>query len=165
MKKLILLIAFLYSGIAIAQEEIKVNITDALALKTLTASYEHYFTEQTSAGVSGLFNFEDDSSDFRYNENLSITPFVRHYFSTESLWNLFGELFLSYNTGDDDRIENGVIVEDNYTDGALGLAIGYKYISSGGFTVDIHGGLGRNLFSDESPRIVPRVGVNVGFQF
>ena len=151
----------LVMGTSFAQQEIKVNVTDALALKTLTVSYEHYATQQTSVGISGLFNFEDESSDFRYNEDQMYTAFVRHYFSTESLWNLFGELFFAYNTGDKER--NGIV--NDYSDGALGLAVGYKYISSGGFTVDIHGGLGRNLFTDDSPRIVPRVGVNIGFQF
>lgn len=165
MKRIGLIVAFLITGFASAQEEVKVNITDALALKTLTVSYEYYFNEQTSLGISGLFNFEDDSSDFRYNENLAITPFVRHYFSTQSLWNFFGELFLAYNTGDQNSIVAGFPVSDNYSDGALGLAIGYKYTSPGGFTVDIHGGAGRNLFSDESPRVVPRVGVNIGYQF
>jgi hypothetical protein len=165
MKRIALILAFLTTGILSAQEELKINITDALALKTVTVSYEHYIDNQTSLGVSGLFNFEDDSSDFRYNEDVAITPFVRHYFSTESLWNFFGELFLAYNTGDQNTVVNGFPVSDNYSDGALGLAIGYKYVSPGGFTVDIHGGLGRNLFSKESPRVVPRVGVNIGYQF
>lgn len=161
MKKFILVLCLLSLGNSFAQKEIKVNILDALALKTLTVSYEHYFTEQTSVGASALFNFEGESSDARYNEDQMYTAFVRHYFSTESLWNLFGELFLAYNTGEDEL--DGIPTD--YSDGALGLAVGYKYVSSGGFTVDIHGGLGRNLFADTSPRIVPRVGVNVGFQF
>lgn len=165
MKKILLLLLLSTTGILSAQEEFKVNITDALALKTLTISYEHYFTEQTSAGISGLFNFEDESSDFRYNEDLAITPFVRHYFSTESLWNFFGELFFAYNTGDEEILINNLPVSNNYSDGALGLAIGYKYISTGGFTVDVHGGLGRNLFSKDSPTVVPRIGVNIGFMF
>ena len=165
MKKTLLLLSFCFTGLLSAQEELKVNITDALALKTLTVSYEHYFTEQTSVGLSGLFNFENESSDFRYNEDLVITPFVRHYFSTQSLWNFFGELFFAYNTGDEETTLNNLAVSNDYSDGALGLAIGYKYISPGGFTIDVHGGLGRNLFSKDLPILVPRVGVNVGWQF
>ena len=60
MKKLVLGVLMLVMGTSFAQQEIKVNVTDALALKTLTVSYEHYATEQTSVGVSGLFNFESD---------------------------------------------------------------------------------------------------------
>lgn len=164
MKKIILGIFLLSFSISFAQKEIKVNIFDALAFKTLTLSYEHYMTDQTSLGASGLFNFEGESSNFRYTEDQMYTAFVRHYFSTESLWNLFGELFFGYNEGISGINENnGTPLE--YSDGALGLAVGYKYISSSGFTVDVHGGLGRNLFADDSPRIVPRLGINIGFQF
>lgn len=164
MKKFILGIFLFSCGITFAQKEIKVNVFDALAFKTLTVSYEHYLTEQTSVGGSALFNFESESSDFRYTEDEMFAAFVRHYFSTESLWNFFGEMFLGYNSGISGYNENnGTPLE--YSDGALGLAVGYKYVSSGGFTVDIHGGLGRNLFADDSPRIVPRLGVNIGFQF
>ena len=164
MKKILLLLSICFASSTYSQQEFKLNITDALALKTLTVSYEYYFNEETSIGISGLFNFEDESSDFRYNENTVITPYFRHYFSTESLWNFFGELFLAYNTGDLD-IPQGATSASSYSDAALGLAIGYKYISTGGFTVDLHGGLGRNLFSDDSRVIVPRVGVNIGWQF
>ena len=57
MKKTILLFALLATSFLSAQDEVKLNITDALALKTVTASYEHYFDQQTSLGISGLFNF------------------------------------------------------------------------------------------------------------
>ena len=161
MKKLSFLLLLFVCHLSMAQQEAKVNITDALALKTLTVSYEHYLTDQTSVGGSALLNFEGESSNFRYNEDQMFTAFGRHYFSTESLWNFFGEVFIAYNHGDD---ENGNTITD-YSDIALGLAAGYKYISSGGFTVDFHVGLGRNLFTEDSPTLVPRAGVNIGFQF
>ena len=160
MKKIVLFVLTFAPCMCFAQEEFKVTITDALALKTLSISYEHYATEQTSIGISGLFNFEGKNSDFRYNEDRMYTAFVRHYFSPQNVWNFFGELFFSYNQGTDET--HGIITE--YSDGALGLALGYKYISSGGFTVDIYGGMGRNLFGNDSPIIVPRAGVSIGFQ-
>lgn len=163
MKKNLLILALFISGFLSAQEELKISITDALALKTLNASYEHYFDEQTSLGVSGLFNFEKESADFRYNEDVVITPFVRHYFSTESLWNFFGEFFFSYSKGEDKVTTSNTVID--FTGGALGLAVGYKYISSGGFTVDTHVGVGRYLFGKETPILIPRIGLNIGYQF
>lgn len=164
MKKISILLLFFTFSLASAQQEIKANIFDALALKTLTVSYEQYVTDQTSVGASALFNFEGENSDFRYTEDQMFTAFARHYFSSESLWNFFGEVFIAYSDGVSGTLDNNGTPID-YSDGALGVAVGYKYISSGGFTVDIHGGLGRNLFTDNSPRIVPRLGVNLGFQF
>jgi len=163
MKKNLLLLALLVSGFLSAQEELKLNITDALALKTLHISYEHYFDEQTSLGVSGIYNFEKESSDFRYNEDFVLTPFVRHYFSTQSLWNFFGEFFFSYSKGDEENLAPATDID--YSGGALGLAFGYKYSAPGGFTVDTHLGLGRYLFGKGTPTLIPRIGVNVGYQF
>lgn len=158
MKKIVALVFFITSGFLVAQNEVKLDVGDALVMKTLDVSFEHYLTEQTSVGASALFNFEKENADFRYNENTMISSFVRHYFTAENTWNWFGELFISYNSGEKNNTSD-------YSDGAIGIGFGYKYISAGGFTVDFHVGAGRNLFSEDSPAIVPRAGVNVGFQF
>ncbi|CAM1334435.1 DUF3575 domain-containing protein [Tenacibaculum aestuariivivum] len=167
MKKIFLIAVLFISSLTQAQQEVKVDILDALAFKTLEFSYEYYTSERSSIGISALFNFEKRSADFKYNEKSMITPYFRHYFTSSSNWNYFGEVFLGVNTG-----ENEVDVADgsekkyeSYTDGALGIAIGSKYTSSGGFVIDVYGGLGRNMFSSESPSIVPRVGVNLGYRF
>ena len=99
MKKIVLFVLTFAPCMCFAQEEFKVTITDALALKTLSISYEHYATEQTSIGISGLFNFEGKNSDFRYNEDYMYTAFVRHYFSPQNVWNFFGELFFPTTKG------------------------------------------------------------------
>ena len=167
MKKILLIAVILISSVSQAQQEIKVDILDALALKTLEVSYEYYTSERSSVGTSVLYNFEKKSSDFRYNEKFMITPYFRHYFTNNSNWNYFGEIFLGINKGEKeiDLIGSNVKKYEDYTDGALGVAVGSKYISSGGLIVDLYGGLGRNMFSSDSPSIVPRVGVNVGYRF
>ena len=165
MRKILLVFAFFFSAISFAQQEIKVDLTDALALKTLDISYEYYISDQSSVGVSALFNFEGKGSDFRYNEDRMITPFFRHYFTTEAKWNFFGEGFFGINFGEKEINNGGVISYKDYTDGALGISVGTEYISAGGLVIDIHGGLGRNMFGSDSPIIVPRVGVGVGYSF
>jgi len=166
MKKLLIIIAVFTASFTQAQQEIKLDIFDALALKTIEVTYERYLDEQSSIGVSGLVNFEKNSADFRYNEKRSITPFFRHYFTADSNWNFFGEGFFSFNFGEKKIEMNGApSIYEDYTDGALGIAVGTKYISERGMTIDIYGGLGRNLFTEKSPIIVPRVGLNVGWRF
>ena len=44
-------------------------------------------------------------------------------------------------------------------------ASGTKYVSTGGLIIDAYAGVGRNLFGSDSPVLVPRVGVNVGWRF
>ena len=163
MKKILVAMALFASSFMNAQQEVKVDVVDALALKTLEVSYEYYLSPKSSVGISALFNFEKQSADFRYNEDTMITPYFRHYFTANRNWNYFGELFLGINSGEKE-IGNTNVYE-SYTDGALGIAIGTKYISDGGFVVDVHAGLGRNMFTEESYSIVPRVGLNIGYRF
>lgn len=167
MKKLIVIAVLLISSFAKAQQEIKVDIADALVMKTLELSYEYYLSDQSSVGVSALFNFEKRSSDFRYNENQMFTPYFRHYFTSNRNWNHFGEIFLGINSGEREIDLDGsnTKVYKKYTDGALGVAVGSKYVSNGGFVVGVYAGLGRNMFASDSYSIVPRAGVNVGYRF
>lgn len=158
MKKILAVIALVSSFFTQAQQEISIDLADALVMKTLEVSYEYYLSDQSSIGVSGLFNFEGKTSDLRYNEETMITPFFRHYFSSAQNWNYFGELFMGINKGETDA---GV----SYTDGALGVSVGSKYVSNGGLMVSLLGGIGRNLFTDSSPSIVPRVGLQIGYRF
>lgn len=166
MKKLFIVIAILTTSITQAQQEIKLDIFDALVLKTVEVSYEKYLDETSSFGISALINFEKNSADFKYNEQRALTPFFRHYFTSDYNWNFFGEGFFSLNFGENENpVNGGLSTYEDYTDGALGVAVGLKYVSEGGFTVDIYGGAGRNLFSDNSPIVVPRTGVNIGWRF
>jgi hypothetical protein len=46
------------------------------------------------------------------------------------------------------------------------LGFGGKHISDNGFVVDIHIGIGRNLFNtDLSHEVVPRAGISIGKRF
>ncbi|WP_298782073.1 hypothetical protein [uncultured Polaribacter sp.] len=165
MKKLILLFTIFISSFSFAQQEIKIDIADALIIRGLEFSYEHYLSEDSSFGVSALFNLAKQTVDFRYNENTMITPYYRHYFTTHSQWNIFGEGFLGINSGKKESIKDSGIYDIKYTDGALGIAVGTKYIAKGGLVIDLYGGIGRNLFGSDSPILVPRVGLNVGWRF
>lgn len=165
MKKSILLFTLFISSITFSQREFKLDIADALIIKTLDFSYENYINEESSFGISVQFNLEKQEVDFRYNENMMITPYYRHYFTTEYNWNFFGEGFFGINSGKKESLKDSGLYDIEYTDGALGVAVGTKYISNGGLVIDLYGGLGRNLFGSASPVIVPRIGFNVGWRF
>jgi len=165
MKKTILLFALTVSSFAFSQREIKLDIADALAIRSIEFSYENYLTEDSSFGISALFNLAEQDIDFRYNENMMITPYYRHYFTTNEQWNFFGEGFVGINSGKKESIEDSGIYDIKYTDSALGIAVGTKYVASGGLIIDLYGGLGRNLFGTDSPVLVPRIGLNVGWRF
>lgn len=164
MKKIIIALTILTCALSQAQNEIKFDLFDGLALKTIEVSYEHFLNEESSLGISALFNLDEDAS-FSYNEKTMFTPYFRHHFPSKTNWNFFGEIFIGINSGEKEIKYNGAPNDyKDYTDAALGVAIGSKYVSPKGFVVDIYGGLGRNLFNSLSPSIVPRVGINVGYR-
>lgn len=165
MKKILLLTALFSSFIGFAQQEVKLDIGDALVFKTIDISYETYLNEQTSFGTSILYSFESKTAKFRYNEKFMLSPYVRHYFTTNQAWNLFAEGFIAVSSGYKEiKIENAPNEYDSYTDGTLGIGIGTKYLASSGLVIDIHAGVGRYLFSANSPIFAPRIGINVGWR-
>lgn len=167
MKRIVIMFALCWCSLLQAQQEVSVDLGDALAMKTLEVNYEYYLSEQSSLGVSGLFNFNGRTSDLRYHEDTMITPFFRHYFTANRSWNYFGEIFMGINSGKREFDIEGSTSKElmSYTDGALGVSIGSKYISNGGFVLSVHAGIGRNMFSDISYEVVPRAGLNVGYRF
>ncbi len=168
-----ILILFVFTGTFVqAQQEARLDILDALVMKSLEVSYEAYLNNETSLGASLFYNFSKDNAKFRYNEDLMITPYFRYYLpisssSLSSDFKFFGELFLGINKGnkkvniEDEDVKKTV----SYTDGALGIGGGLKYVSEQNFVFDAHAGIGRNLFSEKSPAIVPKIGVSIGYRF
>ena len=59
----------------------------------------------------------------------------------------------------------GSYEDQDYTDFALGFGVGGKFVSTGGFFLDLGAGIGRNLFTEKSPTIVGQFNVNLGFRF
>lgn len=165
MKKLLFSFLLFSSIFTFAQQEVKLDIADALVIRSIEVSYERVINEESSVGVSVLFNLAEQDIDFRYKENFMITPYYRHFFTKEYKWNFFGEGFVGINSGKKESKKDSNDFDIEYTDAALGLAVGTKYISEGGLTIDIFGGLGRNLFGTDSPTLVPRIGLNIGWQF
>jgi hypothetical protein len=55
--------------------------------------------------------------------------------------------------------------KERFTDFALGFGLGSKWIHRKGFVFEINAGIGRNLFSDNSPEIVGRGGITLGYRF
>ncbi len=160
MKNFLLFLVITISSITYAQkgmQEINIDVGDAIIMRSLELTYEYNVLEQSSVGLSAFINFAKESSKFRYQEKTMFTPFFRHYFTDSRKWNYFGEVFFGINSGYKD---------ENYTDLALGVSGGLKYISNGGVTISGLAGVGRNLFTDKAKLpVVLRFGVCVGYRF
>lgn len=55
---------------------------------------------------------------------------------------------------------------ESFTDFALGISVGAKFVSPRGFVVELYTGLGRNLLGSEyAPEVVSRGGISLGYRF
>lgn len=189
MKKLYLLFLFLTATLSAQNEsafdlgknEIKFEVVSAIASGKIQVSYERFISTDFSIGISGIINegnkLEKDYTNGKNRtlEDYQIIPFVRYSLSKSQIRYYFVEVFVSANSGQYHDLErlidennNGYYksVDKNYSDFALGAAIGHKFYIKEKLGIDIFVGMGKNLFSNgESPDIVSRVGINVGYRF
>ncbi len=153
-----------------SRNELKANVSNLIVLSFADVAYERVLNEESSIGIGILSNINQSSdSDFldAYRE-FSITPYYRQYFSSGYAKGFFVEGFGMLNSGDDWEFYDGSDsnVDTNYTDFALGVSLGGKFVTRRGFLVEVYGGLGRNLLdADYSPEVVGRGGVSLGYRF
>ena len=163
----------------LSRNEIKLNVAYLIAGMP-EVSYEYLINEESSVGASILFAIDNDI-DF----NFAFTPYYRFYFGKKRTAGFFVEGFGMLNVteesldiyyydapvnGSDIYYGNNDYSETN-TNLALGVAVGGKFLTSSGFIFEIYGGVGRNLFNnnsyyyDNNYEFVPRFGVSVGKRF
>ena len=148
-----------------AARELKFNAGLLLATGAVEGSYEYYFAEDVSLG--GTAYWDNDAYD--YNGNFGIGPNLRAYFGYAPRSGFFAEAFGLYYSGKEVvSVPEGLTSrDDTYGTFALGLGAGSKWTTrSGRFSLEIFGGIGRNLNPETfQDTFMYRAGLNVGFRF
>ena len=195
MKKIVLFTFLLATTISFAQEkeeiypqdvnkkyEIKLNAFSLIVFSSLDVSYEYLLNKDSSFGVGVFYNFNDINDDLYYPKKFSLTPYYRWYFSeTRFARGFFVEGFGMLNTYEDNEYSyyydnNGNYIDNSEplkeTDFALGISVGGKFIIKSGFTAEVYGGVGRNLFNNDnnnnvnfSNDLITRGGISLGYRF
>jgi hypothetical protein len=136
-------------------------------LGAVELTYERLINDDSGLGVS-LFFINDDE----FESSFSLTPYYRAYFGKKPAAGFFVEGFSMINTGisdisyRSDNNDNPIIIDrDRFTDFALGFGLGSKWVHKRGFTFEVNAGIGRNLLSRDSPEVVPRGGITLGYRF
>lgn len=155
----------------IDKNELKWNATNLIIFSFLDGSYEYLINEESSFGVGVLVNLGNDI-DFEEYRTFSLTPYYRQFFSRKYAKGFFVEGFGMFNTSKETFFESQTIdrppVErtENFTDFALGISIGGKFVTKRGFVAEIYAGIGRNLLNNNPfLEVVGRGGVSVGYRF
>lgn len=158
----------------LGDNEVKINMLNLIAFKWLDVSYEHLINEEASFGVSVLANMDSDGNDngSDFYRTFSITPYYRHFFSSKYARGFFVEAFTMLHTGKDDYFDydsyngnNSYNNEGKYTDFAVGISIGAKYMTKRGFVAEFYLGLGRDLLGNSEFEVVGRGGISIGRRF
>lgn len=168
------------SPITLKKNEIKIDVLTLIARSRFHVSYERFLNKDFSVGLSASLtksNKKEEDFENGFNKTLpqyEANPFVRYSLSKSAVSYYFIEGFLSVNGGkykELERLEEGgtaywTAVENNYTDLAIGGALGYKLYIKEKFGVELFVGVGRNIINtDISPKYVQRVGANFGYRF
>ncbi|MFK5957594.1 MAG: DUF3575 domain-containing protein [Lutibacter sp.] len=186
MKKITLVVILCLSSISIfAQQndkeyslmknEVKINMSNLIAFKFLDVGYEKILNEESTIGVNVLFNLDknSDSSDFDEYRTFSITPYYRHFFSNKYAAGFFVEVFTMLHSGEEELDTlytdfppyESFTNSEKYTDFAVGVSAGAKFVSKRGFVAEIYLGIGRDLLNNHDFEVVGRGGVAIGYRF
>jgi|GEM_PF-306181 len=164
------------------KSEAHLNVLNLLVFGALDVGYERLISDHTSAGVeffSKVFNKnegEDVDLSEVYSKDFSITGKFKYFLKDDRVGRgYYAEAFGMFSNGNNEKEveirdtttgELKTIEADlEYTDIAIGIGVGGKFVAKQGFLIDVSFGIGRNLFDKNSPDIVLLPTVNVGYRF
>lgn len=153
--------------------ELSLNAFNLVAFGILEVTYEKVIDENSTWAVEAFYHPSNDTYiDEAYFKKLSLTGKYKHFFSSAYARGFYVHGFGMISNGDYEtgsyysNVSNEYIYEtESYTDFAVGFGLGGKFVSAGGFMLDLSTGIGRNLLSETSPTIVGQFMVNLGFRF
>jgi hypothetical protein len=167
------------SPILSKKNEIKVDVLNLAAFGKLGISYEYFIDKDFSIGITGMFlNKKSKTDDFLTDDtrtliDYQLIEYVRYALSKSATNLYYIEGFVNVNGGEYKELttlNNGtadyvLVTRNNYNDVALGGAVGYKLYFKESFVLDLTVGIGKNLFQENSPSTVTRLGINLGYRF
>ncbi len=155
----------------LSKNELKINMSNLIGFKFFDVGYERILNEESTIGVNLLFNLDKNSDATSLDEyrTFSITPYYRHFFSNKYAQGFFVEAFTMLHTAKDyyyyDYNDPNINNSEKYTDFAVGISAGGKWVSKRGFVAEIYLGIGRDLLGNSNDEVVGRGGVAIGYRF
>ena len=154
----------------IKRNELKINMSNLIGFKWFDVSYERLLNEEASIGVGTLFSLDNESEGLDEYRTFSITPYYRQFFSSKYAQGFFVEAFTMLHSGKDytynyDPYIGPYTTENKYTDLAVGISVGGKWVTKRGFVAEVYAGIGRDLLNQSDIEVVGRGGVSIGYRF
>ena len=155
------------------RHSLSLDVIAGLVFPAFNPRYEYVLNKYSGIGADLNINFDDENGS-QILEKFSFSPYYRQYFFSKEDYGakgFYGEGFLKFYTYENETYFFGDSINTNteaYFETALGIGIGWKWVSNSGFFIDINGGLGRNLGFVDDPNdrdLTGKFGVNFGWQF
>ena len=165
---------------AIKKHEVSLDVTALIALPAFSPRYEYILGRYSGVGVDLFIALNNDDYDYEDLEKLSLTPYYRQYFFSKEDYGakgFYAEGFLKFYTFEAEKntfnVNDDFLTSDeNFFETAIGVGIGWKWVSDSGFLIDLGFGIGRDLglaYTDDiyyyDPEIILRGGLNFGWRF
>lgn len=159
------------------KHELRLGAINLISGNSLEIGYEYLAHRNYSYGAYGHLHLGSAEQN-----SFGITPYFRFYFNSSQEYGakgFFAEPMLAlqkmgYTHSVYDQI-NGTssITEKSNFNIAPGIALGWKWVNTSGFVIDIRGGVVRNLIVPESvpngyvsfQEIMPRADFSIGYRF
>ena len=154
-------------SVQVKKNELKLNLPLTIFLLHPEITYERIINEDFSVG--GSLGFNPGSNE--YPINLNLAPFARWYFSGSSsnLQKYGAGFFIELNSAVFARDDSNWIFNNDIDDemifrfaAGLGIAFGWKYLSSNNWATEIYLGGGRDFVNNSA---YPRMGITIGKRF
>lgn len=159
------------------KNEIRLDIGQLLFSSRLKLAYERFLNKDFSTGISAIYygnNYGDNIFDLSNSQkNFEVEPFVRYSISKNVRRFFYVETFSSIWTGsfrEIKRLSDGEYAfydwkKSNFTNVAVGVAIGYKFYVKEHFCMDFNFGLSSFVYSKRETEPLPKIGINLGYRF
>jgi len=154
------------------QHELKINMSNLIGFKWLDVGYERLLNDESSFGIGTLISLDNQIEGVDGYRTFSITPYYRQFFSSKYAQGFFVEAFTMIHSGreytyfyDDLPPYSSHEIGDNYTDLAVGISVGGKWVTERGFVAEVYAGIGRDMFNQSPLEVVGRGGISIGYRF
>ncbi|WP_443939251.1 hypothetical protein [Pedobacter sp. MW01-1-1] len=156
------------------RHSLSLDVLAALIDPAFNPRYEYVLNKYSAIGADLNISFNNTKESEIY-DKFSFSPYYRQYFFSKEDYGakgFYGEGFLKFYTYETtNSFYNGNVISSNtntYFETAIGVGIGWKWVSNSGFLIDLNGGFGRNLgFSTDIDKqdFTGKFGLNFGWQF
>jgi hypothetical protein len=161
-----------------AKNELTIGALNLVVFGALDLAYERILNPSSSWAVEAFIlalNRDNEDLGDAYSKDFSLTGKFKYFFGERSTWGFYVNGLAMISSGEYDNNDyydydvNGTSIyrndTKNYTDLALGFGLGGKFVGKQGLVFDLSAGIGRNLFSSDSPTIVGQLNANLGYRF